>query len=129
MAEEEDLVSRSTKKVKMDSHVGDSVEIKEQECDGTKDRDCKIVDIILEGLVNKEGKDLKKKIVNDSDTVRKLSYKEMMLSKGIRDDLKPNEIADMVVEQYIHEEDFKEEPKGPFGPKPAIPVSLEELDN
>ena len=39
MAKKEDLVSHSTKKVKMDSHVGDSVEVKQQECDGTKDRD------------------------------------------------------------------------------------------
>ena len=87
IVEEEDLMLQSTKKLKMDGHVGDSVDMVDSEVQGSKEES---------GL---EGTEVP---ATNSSRICKLTCKEMELSESIGSYLTPKEIINVVLEDYIH---------------------------
>ena len=110
--EEEDLVVRSTKKVKTQGESLDSgpTEMEEEQ---PKEEE------IPSDATNAKG----------SHGSRK-SYRDSLLADGIGGNLSSQDIVNIVTEEYILDnpvEELLEEP-APFNPKPNIEVSLKEYD-
>ncbi|RYR04051.1 hypothetical protein Ahy_B06g083585 [Arachis hypogaea] len=74
-------------------------------------------------------KALFKIVTRESGT--KASYKDMVMANGLGDTLDPEEIVQMVTEEYESDfemERYMDESLAPFNPKPVIKVSLEKYD-
>ena len=117
--EEEDLVIRSTKKVK--THEG------EEEKGGSDST----------GPIDMEEEDadqasnmVKGQEVLIKQVPAKKSYRDSVVADGLGSDLSSEDIVNIVTEEYSTVdmmEDLLEEP-APFDPKPKVEVSLEEYD-
>ncbi|RYR25694.1 hypothetical protein Ahy_B02g059655 [Arachis hypogaea] len=121
--EEEDLVARSTKKVKMDEFIQEENQMEDKE---------QTIEPAEETM--EEGHSVPEEEVGVQETIpeqaTKASYKDRLISNGL-DKLNPEEIVDMVAEDYLSEEDLmesEEDEKTPFNPMPKIEVTLEEYD-
>ncbi|XP_057745645.1 uncharacterized protein LOC130963559 [Arachis stenosperma] len=124
--EEEDLKDRSTKKVKMDATKEEGAPM-EGVVEVILEEDSTMEGVQTESAENVEASNKS----NEQNKGTKASYKDMVMANGLGDSLNPEEIVQMVSEDY--ESDFEkdrlaEEPLAPFNPKPVIEVSLEEYD-
>ncbi|KAL4314813.1 hypothetical protein AHAS_Ahas15G0122600 [Arachis hypogaea] len=120
--EEEDLMSRSKKKVKMNGGniVTESMEITEGETRETKQTSVRAND----NQKTNEGK-------QDEYKSPRRSYRDMVVENGF-EKLNPQEIVEIVSEEYAPEDldvDLSTEDQVPFNPKSTIEVSLEEYED
>ena len=111
--EEEDQVVRSTKKVKTGEEgiVSENVEMEDDDYQETS------------SMEEEEEQPVQKS--------QPKSYKDMVVAQEIVANLKPDEIARAVIEDYIMEEervDLDTDESIPFNPKPEVPVSIDEFN-
>ena len=115
LKEEEDQLVKSTKKVKTakegEENISDNVEMEEN------------VTLDISSMEEEE--------VPPSSETQPKTYKDMVVAHDIVDNLKPEEIARAVIDEYIIEEEgveFGPYESIPFNPKPEVPVSLDEFN-
>ncbi|RYR27977.1 hypothetical protein Ahy_B01g052053 [Arachis hypogaea] len=121
-SEEEDLVARSTKKVKIISTRQGDVVMEEESNQGEQSN------VMIDG----QQVNLDVEMVPETAMTQpaKVSYRDRLLGDGL-DKLNPENIVEMVAEDYLSDHeigDLGTESRAPFNPKPSIEVTLEEYD-
>ena len=125
--EEEDLMKKSTKKVK--THQADNtvhMEVIDEENIEVSE------DCVMENKEEEVHGEPKMKTLDGNPSSRKMLYKETVLYEGLLMSLSPKKVARTVVEEYLKQDKVEDTLTGEvplFDPKPNFKIDLEKYED